>query len=332
MNSELSVILKDQNVSKENATILLGAFGAPFEEAGAVLSMHKTIVVKSEDDFAMMAEAREKRLILKNVRVEVEKKRKELKEDSLRTGRAIDTVARFVKETIEPAEEYLQLQEDFSKIIAENKKAELRAIRIETLLAYTEDLSPYSIDDMSDMQFDSLVTMLKGQKELQLAEAKREADEAAATQKAYEAEQEAIRAENARLRAEADKREAEIEHARVVAENERKLEAEKQAKIDAARNAELEAERAKIKAIEDERQAEADKLASEQKAREEAERSALLSPDKDKLRAFAVGLEQVRTTKLPALKTKQAQDLLTYVDDELARLVRYINDEAKKLG
>lgn len=324
MSNELTTILKEQNVGKENATMLLQAFGAPFEQAGEVLSMHRNIVVKNEDDFASMAEAREKRLILKNVRVEVEKKRKELKEDSLRTGKAIDTVARFVKETIEPAEEYLQLQEDFSKIIAEQKKAELKAIRVETLLSYTDDIAPYNIDDMNDEQFNNLVATLKAQRELQMAEAKRVEDERIATQKAEAEAIEAQRQENERLKAEAEEREkkqAELNKLAQLEQDRLRAEADKNIAI----------ERAKAEKLEQEKR---DREEAEQRLKdmaEEAERQALLAPDKTKLVTFAQAIDTIRLTKLPAVKTKQAQDVVNVVELELSKLFNLIMDKAKQL-
>jgi len=249
-DNQLQVILKEQNVAKENADELLKAFGAPFTEAGVILVDYKSIVVTKEDQFDLMADARTKRLALKNIRVEVEKKRKELKENSLRTGRAIDSVAKYVKDTIEPAEEYLDLQEKFGEIKAAEKAAKIKLDRIEKLMQYTDDISLYNLDGMSDEQFESLLAGIKSQHEAKLADEKRIEDERIAQEKAAIVEQERIKIENESLRKEAEAKEVEREI-------ERKAEADQQAKIQAvadkeraASQAALDQERAKREAIE----------------------------------------------------------------------------------
>lgn len=341
-NNKLQVILTEQNVAKENAEMLLKAFGAPFEDAGKILDEHKTIIVTKEDQFSLMAEARTKRLALKDIRVSVEKKRKELKEDSLRTGKAIDSVAKFVKEIIRPAEEYLEQQEKFGEIKAAERAAKVKADRVEKLMQYTDDLSLYNIDDMSSEQFDNLLAQLRAAYE---AEAKRVADEARQAEADRKAEEKRIAdqaKENARLREEADKREAEIEHARVIAENERKMEAEKQAKKDAEVKAEqdriqaeadvkIAAERAEREKLEQEKR-DREALEARQKAEaEDQERAALLAPDKQKLFNLALALDTISETKLPAVKSKQAQDILSLVEDELSKLSIKIKEAAKAL-
>lgn len=50
------------------------------------------------------------------MRIEIEKTRKSLKEQSLRKGQAIDAIARFLTSLISPIEDHLRLQEDFLKI------------------------------------------------------------------------------------------------------------------------------------------------------------------------------------------------------------------------
>lgn len=219
VNNKLQVIFDEQGIEKSDAQKLVEAFGGPFEEAGDILATFErdsegnlvpgkdAIKVKDENDFATMAEAREKRLALKKARTTVENKRKELKADIVKQGKAIDSVARFVKEEIEPAEKYLEEQEKFAELRAAEKAAKLKAERVEKLMAYTDDISLYNLDEMNDDQFNSLLATLKAQKE---AEEKRIADEAKAKAEAEAAEkkrQEEQAAENARLKKEAEEKE-----------------------------------------------------------------------------------------------------------------------------
>jgi len=330
-NNQLQVILKEQNVAKENADELLKAFGAPFTEAGVILVDYKSIVVTKEDQFDLMADARTKRLALKNIRVEVEKKRKELKENSLRTGRAIDSVAKYVKDTIEPAEEYLDLQEKFGEIKAAEKAAKIKLDRIEKLMQYTDDISLYNLDGMSDEQFESLLAGIKSQHEAKLADEKRIEDERIAQEKAAIVEQERIKIENESLRKEAEAKEVEREI-------ERKAEADQQAKIQAvadkariAAQVELDKERAKLETIEAEQKARDDADKKAQIEKDDAERRALLSPDKDKLITFAQAIDTIRLTKLPVVKSKQAQVIVDEIDADLTALYTKITSGAKGL-
>jgi len=320
-DSELQVILTEQNVAKENAELLLKAFGAPFEEAGKILAEYKTIVVTEEDQFDLMADARSKRLALKNIRVDVEKKRKELKEDSLRTGKAIDSVAKFVKEIIEPAEEYLEQQEKFAEIAQEGRALKLKHERIEKLMQYTDDISLYNLDEMNNDQFNALLATLKSSLEAKLAEAKKIEDERIAKEKADAEEQERMRVENARLKKEAEEREIKAAEERAKADKEK-------ADAEAEANAKIEAERKKREAIEAEQREERAKAEAARQKAEDEKRQSLLAPDKEKLLAFAASLEKL---ELPALASKDAQDVLNQVEELLAKVSTYIRGNVKGL-
>lgn len=351
--NKLELILKEQDIEQADVTKLVEAFGGPFKEAGEIIANYKKIEVTSEDQKELMAEARDKRLTLKKARTTVENKRKELKTDIVKQGRAIDSVARYVKEEIEPAEKYLEEQEKFAELRAAERAATLKAERIEKLVLYTDDVSLYNLDDMSDIRFDALLDTLKKQHEQEVAEAKRIEDERIAKVKAEQEEQERIRKENEKLKAEAEakekaeqeerkKRQAE-EDARLAAEQKEREEREAE---QAKKDAEAQAERNRIQKEADEKvkleRARVEKLQEAQREREqadaqakataeEAERAALLAPDKEKLISFAQGLDRVRTEKMPAVKTKQAQDILNEVELKMSQLFNLIMDKAKEL-
>lgn len=441
----LQVILKEQGVSKETGESLAKAFGAPFTEAGeilgelydekdGVLTLKKNALkVTSEEQTEDMAKAREQRLALKKIRTGVEAKRKELKEDALKAGRVIDSVARYVKQTIKPAEEYLQLQEDYIKI-KEAKAAEaLLASRREKVIALGADPEAYNLGAMSEGMFEAIIEQLETAK-------KKAADEAAAEERlsnrlkslseiglkfdgeqyvmndinvhvveiktlsdeewetmitkitkeierraaAKEAEDKRIREENERLKAEAEakeKAEAEEREQRAAAERqaeqERQAEAQRQGNLkvnllefahniktveDADKNLQalkdyanslpeadqvldvVQAAYNKSKSeiielrqfiVDRDAKAEADRKAAEEaKAKaeaEERERAAMLAPDKDKLTQFAEALEIIRTTKLPAVQSNAAQQIVNTVNARLADMASDIKEEAAKL-
>lgn len=324
MSNQLQVILDEQNIAKENAKQLIAAFGAPFEEAGEILASYDKIVVKDEEDFNTMAVAREKRLALKNVRTSVERKRKELKEDIVRSGRAIDSVARFVKETIQPAEDYLETQEKFAELKAAERAATKKAERLGRLAELEADPNLYNLDGMDDNQFDDLLAKLEADlKAANEAEAKAAAERAAA-EEAERKRQAEIEAENMRLKKEAEERE------KAAAKERAKLQEEANKQL-AIERAAAEEERKKREAIEAEQRAKVEAEARAKAQAEEAERQAILAPDKQKITSFADALKAIREQKLPAVKSKQAQDVINMVESELQRLEVTVRRSAEKL-
>lgn len=275
-----------------------------------------------------MASARQKRLALKEVRVTVEKKRKLLKEDSLKTGRAIDNVARFVKEIIEPAEAYLESQEKFAELAQAKRAADLHAARVEALMQYTDDISLYNIDSMTDEQFETILASVKAQHEAKLAEAKRLEKERIAKEKADAAVAEAQRKENERLKAEAaarDKKDAEDRAARAA---EAKKDYDKHEAERKATDAKLALERQKREALEKEQAAALAQAEKERLDAEETKRQALLAPDKDKLLALADTIENM---ELPDLEAEQALAVLGKVAKLLGKVSVYIRGNVKGL-
>ena len=333
---------KKLGITDEEASSLMTTFGVPLTEAGAILDTYKNIVVTDESQIKEMAEAKEKRLTLKKIRNGVENTRKELKEEHLRKGNAIQAVANYIKEEIVPAEDYLELQEKFADIKKAERAAQIKLDRTEKLLKYTDDISMYNIDDIEDETFDFLLSKVKKEYDDKVAADKTEAERLAKEEADRIAEQNRIIEENAKLRKEAEEKETAL----VV---ERKKEADKQSKIDAelqkellAERAKVEAERARADAIEAEHRAKEELLAKEEADKEakelaeltaakNADVAALLAPDKDKLINFSKALETIRTEKLPAVKTKAAQDVVNLIDEMLTKMQTVITDKVKEL-
>lgn len=289
--NQLQAILKDQEVDSDGSSLLLKAFGAPFEEAGQILADYQTIKVEDEYDKETMKLAREKRLALKKVRTTVENKRKELKADIVKQGRAIDSVARFVKEVIAPAEEYLQLQEDFVEIKARERAAKRLAIRTEALAPFVADTSVYDLGSLTDDQFTLLMDTEKANHAARI-EAERVAEAERESERKRQAQ---IEEENAKLRAQA---EAERKRAQ-------ELEAAERERLDAERRAKEEAER---------------------KAKEEAEAS-----DPVKLQRFAEAIRMIRTEKLPTMTTTRGQATIDTVASTLESIEKVIHDNVHQI-
>ena len=149
------------------------------------------IVVTEETQKELMAEAREGRLLLKAKRIEVEKTRKSLKEQSLSEGRLIDSVAKYLTGLIEPAEKHLELQEKFIEIQEQNKRIQLKSDRTELLQPYKDVIDPNSIqlDLITDEAFTTILNGAKFSQDNKKAEALRveqERKETERKQKLYE--------------------------------------------------------------------------------------------------------------------------------------------------
>ena len=315
---------KKLGITDDEASSLMVTFGVPLVEAGKILDTYQEIVVTDESQTDLMASARDKRRTLQKIRTGVENTRVELKAEHLRKGNAIQAVANYIKEEITPAEDYLKLQEKFAEIKQAERAAKIKSERVEKLMQYTDDISMYNIDNLEDETFEFLLSKVKKEHDDKIASEKAEADRLAKEEADRKAEQERIIAENERLRKEADEREKAIEAERI-------KQAKEQAKIDAERQKELDAERAKREVIEAEQRAkEQAELKAKQEA-EEAERKALLSPDKDKLINFSNALEIIRKEKLPAVKTKQAQDVVNLIEEMLVKMQKIITEKAEEL-
>ncbi len=124
-NNQLEIIIKDSGLDTTKARYILDKFQDSFELADHWTKIAKTIVVTGDDQKEMMQKAREGRLALRDKRLQIEKSRKELKEQALREGKAIDGIANVLKALFAPLEEYLDSQERFTEIKIEKEAARL---------------------------------------------------------------------------------------------------------------------------------------------------------------------------------------------------------------
>lgn len=340
--NELAVIAEESQLSNGKVQELLSNFGESFNQAKQLAEGATAIVVTDEKQTKLMGDARAKRLQLKNIRVEVEKTRKSLKEQSLREGKAIDGMANIIKALIMPVEEHLEQQERFAERAAAERKHKRHIERIEKLSPFVDNINVFNLEEMADDEFETLVKQSEDAfKAKQAAERQAALDRQAAIE-AEEKRQQDVAAENARLKKEAEAKEVEAAKERAAADaklkaereaNEKKLAAER-AKADAAQKAkddELRAEREKRAEIE---RKQAETAAAEAKAKaeaEERERQELLAPDQEKLVKFAMAIGTIRKEKLPAVKTKQAQDVVNLIDEKLRSLQAQIVKAAEVL-
>ncbi len=140
MENQLQIIVKESGLEPTKAKFILEKFQDYFEVASEWEKKAKALVVTNESQVAEMEMARTGRLFLREKRIAVETARKNLKEQSLREGKAIDGIANVLKALIVPIEEYLEKQEKFVEIREETKR-EAKRIEIEARMAEEERIA-----------------------------------------------------------------------------------------------------------------------------------------------------------------------------------------------
>jgi hypothetical protein len=294
--NELVKFVSESGLEQTTAEMLQQSFLPFFDKAKGWNEKARTLVVTDISQTREMKMAREARLALREIRINADKTRKALKEDSLRYGKAVQGVYNVIDYLITPTEKYLEEQEKFAEIQAEKKRAELRAQREELLRPYVEFV-PYAVD-LGNMTEDAWQKLIEGAR-LQM-QAKIEADRKAEAERIERERKEAeererVRLENERLKAEA------IEKEKQLAELKAKAEAEERAKKETDA-----------------------KSAAELKAKQEAEIKAKAAPDKSKLIEFANVIEKI---SLPELKSEEALKILADARGLLLKVSGFIREK-----
>ncbi len=321
VENELAVIVAQSGLTESKSAVIAERFADYEAKASEWAEKSKALTVTDEGQKAEMKMAREGRLFLRQLRLTVESTRKELKEEYLQGGRAVDGVAKYLVGLIQPIEDHLQEQENFAVRAAAARKEKLKAERHTALAPYTADPNVYALADLSEEAFTELLNGLLAAKEArEEAARKAEADRLAAVEaeriqlEKEAAEREAQRAENERLKAEAAEREKVLATERAEAERQRQ-EVEANA---AAERAAAEQERVKVEraAAEQRRQLEekaaADRREIEAKAaKEKAAAEELLRQERataEKLRQEAAAREAAELKAKQEAQAKAAAD------------------------
>lgn len=349
----------------DSARMLRSAFETMFAQADEWCARARSIQITSVDQKHEMKLARASRLALREIRVNADKERKRLKEDSTRRGKAIDGIANVLKALIEPIEAHLLEQETFAERAEEARRDALRDARTEALRAYGSDPAAFvNLGAMAEETWELTIDNARTAHEAKIEAAKqaeivrleaeriaaerRKAErEAAAKAEAERVERERAQAEeNARLKVEAEEREkaakaereaAAAERARI--ENEARVEREKvEAEARAAkaasdaetRKAREEADRAAAelaaaKKVEEDRKAEE---AARLAAAEVAKKAAEIAPDREKLAAFASTL---RALTIPTLTTERGQAAGAKVAEQIAKMAAWVEKTGASL-
>jgi hypothetical protein len=338
-NTELVRVVEAEGLEKTQAEIILGGLTSFLEQAKEWEKESKSITVTNVDQVDEMKKARELRLAGKKIRTEAENKRKELKEQYLRGGRVVDSIANLIKAVIVPIEEHLEKQEKYAEIIEQERLAKLYEDRVEKLRPYVDDVNLFNLRDMGEESYDKLLQGCKAAYDARLKAEFEAEQERLLKEQAEKEEQERIKIENERLKEEAKIREAEMElerqeqervRAEEKAEQEKQLQLERE-KLAKEQEAKAEAERKLKEKEEADKKALAEReemLRKEEEAKAETERQAKLAPEKDKLFAYS---EVIRKIESPEGLSKAGLEIVKSAEAKLLAISQEIKESIKNL-
>lgn len=173
MENQLIKVITDSKVEQSTALTLQNAFLPFYDNLLTWSEKAKTLVVTDGSQTREMKMAREARLALKDIRVNANKTRLALKEDSTRYGKAVQSVYNLIEGLITPAEKHLEAQEKFVEIQVEKGKKELWSVRASELLPYRDFVSPDAFAELGEItedEYQKLVEDCKLALENQIAE------------------------------------------------------------------------------------------------------------------------------------------------------------------
>lgn len=126
IENKLEIMVREAELEPTKARYIKEKFNDYFDIADEWTIKARAIKVTNASQTGDMAMAREGRLFLKEKRCAIETARKELKEQCLREGKAIDGISNVLKALIVPIEDYLDKQEHFVEIQEEAKRETIR--------------------------------------------------------------------------------------------------------------------------------------------------------------------------------------------------------------
>ena len=273
--------------------------------------------VKGLDDKEGLTEVHSARMVVKARRIEVEKKRKELKESSLSFGRAVDGEAKRITALLLPIETHLENEESIIEKekerlaleAAQKKQAKLQD-RANKLKVYECTIDAVTLSTLPDEVFEK--TLANAAHDYKIKQQKLE-EEAEAIKKVKAAqEQERIRLVEI---AKKHEQEAAAQKAAIAQEQVRlatiaKQQAENEARI-----------KIEAKKIEDERLAKETRLAIEKEKKEQEAYNERLKPDYEKLSDLA---NTIACISMPTVTSDEAKEILIEVQSRIEDICDFL--------
>jgi hypothetical protein len=318
---------------------------------------YKGLQVNGVEDKEGLKAVRKARLQLKDIRVDISKKSKSLRESAVKFQKAVIARENELIELVEPTERYLEAEEDRieaekKRIREEEEKREFERISsmMNQLTAVNFAMDFTELKGLTDEQFATVLQEatvkfneaedLRKYEELKENERvaeierqrKREEERLLSITVEQEKREKALReeqAELARQKAQVEKDKREFQEA-IESENRKKEQElmdkkrdqmmEEAKKMAAEKAIQEEHERVKKEA---EAKAEQERIDKENLAREEAER-----PDKEKIQKFAVFLDE--NIEYPVCSTEKGKQLITAIHDKIQEMATSLYATAKR--
>lgn len=176
----------------------------PFEkQAKEWEAKAKALVVTDISQTQQMAEAREARLALRRIRLDVSKQHELAKAEYLRKGQLLDLIKRTLTGYIEPLEAHLEAQEKFAEVSEAKRKKALYDERIAAIAPFRmpmDGLQNIPFGEMGDDTFNSLLFNLKAGQEARENQAKEAERKRQEDEQRIKDERERIRLEHEKLK------------------------------------------------------------------------------------------------------------------------------------
>lgn len=153
--NKLSVILNESGLEKSKSQILLEKFQDYFKIASEWERKTKELVINDISQIAEMKMCREAYKVMKDKVVDVEKTRKELKESSLREGQTIDSIAKILKNLIEPIRDELKAKSEYKERKEAELKEQIKQDRLTKLTPFNIAIDSNLIGNMTEEMFNS---------------------------------------------------------------------------------------------------------------------------------------------------------------------------------
>lgn len=217
--SKLDNVIDNSGLEPSTGLMIKSSFTEFIEKASEWESLVKAINVTSEMQVEDMKKAGEYRKALKKIRVNADKKRAELKADSIKYGKAVQEAYNLIRDTIVPLEEYAEQQEKFIEIQEQIRQAKLKEERHEELsknglLSYYQASGYGSLEKLSDMQYMEMLNVLDSKKEAYEQQVAKEREERIKREIEEEERKLQLEEENKRLQEELKKKENEIKESK----------------------------------------------------------------------------------------------------------------------
>lgn len=326
IDNELLLAVSETAVDSEIQVMLVERFTPFLDQAREWSERAAALVVTDINQTREMKMAREARLALREIRINADKLRKQLKEDSLRYGRAVQGVYNVIEASIAPIEKHLEAQEKFREIYEMNQREALRLERealVQDVRGYM--ISNINLGEITEEDFQRLWTGAKLQRDAAEQAARKAEEERIARAQAEAQERERLRQENERLKAEAEARE------KARREELDRLEMEQRAANIKAAQERQEAERkvAEERAARERVESEL-RAKQEAEARAEAERQAAVEAelsmgDKAKVQALVADLRSLQTKY--EFRSKKYKTLYIAVTELIEKIIVYITSK-----